>query len=99
MARTVAVGEDKFYQDAISGLKQIIDSVQKQLDADRAASEKLMNDLETKFRNTSPEIETLPAAQRSLAARLGGQVDTMKAARKADMEEVQAQDADEKKRR
>src|SRR5205823_9831740 len=50
MSRTVAVGEDKFYTDAIAGLKQIIDSVQGQLNSDRAASEKLMNDLETRFR-------------------------------------------------
>jgi pSer/pThr/pTyr-binding forkhead associated (FHA) protein len=94
MARTVLIGEDKFYQDAISGLKQIIDSVQGQLAADRGASEKLMNDLETRFRNTSPEIETLPAAQRTLAARLASQVTAMQAARKSYGEAVQAQDAD-----
>jgi hypothetical protein len=94
MARTVAVGEDKFYQDAIGGLKQIIDSVQGQLAADRAASEKLMNDLETKFRNTSPGIETLPEAQRTLAARLASQVNVMQSARKNYTEAVQAQDAD-----
>ncbi|HEV8377655.1 MAG TPA: hypothetical protein VGP99_02310 [Tepidisphaeraceae bacterium] len=94
VARTVAVSEDKFYKDAISGLKQIIDSVQGQLDMDRAASEKLMNDLETKFRNTSPEIETLPAAQRALAARLGEQANAMQSARKHYTEAVQSQDAD-----
>jgi pSer/pThr/pTyr-binding forkhead associated (FHA) protein len=97
-SRKVAIGDDKFYSDAIGGLKQIIDSVQKQLDADRAASEKLMNDLETRFRNTSPEIETLPAAQRTMAARLASQVDAMQAARKGYTEAVQAQDADANKR-
>jgi len=94
MARTVLVGEDKFYIDAIAGLKQIIDSVQGQLAADRAASEKLMNDLETRFRDTSPEIETLPNAQRSLAAKLASQVNAMQAARKNYSEAMQAQDAD-----
>jgi len=54
----------------------------------------LMNDLETKFRNTSPEIETLPAAQRNLAARLAEQVNAMQAARKHYSEAVVSQDAD-----
>ncbi len=53
-----------------------------------------MNDLETRFRNTSPEIESLPNAQRSLAARLAGQVNVMQSARKNYTEAIQAQDAD-----
>jgi hypothetical protein len=53
-----------------------------------------MNDLETRFRNTSPEIETLPAAQRALAARLAEQANAMQTARKHYSEAVQSQDAD-----
>jgi hypothetical protein len=94
LTHTVTITNDKFYKEAISGLKQIIDSVQGQLDQDRAASEKLMNDLETRFRNTSPEIETLPQAQRTLAARLAEQATAMQAARKHYSEAVVSQDAD-----
>jgi len=54
----------------------------------------MMNDLETRFRNTSPEIETLPAAQRALAARLADQANAMQSARKQYAQAVQSQDAD-----
>jgi hypothetical protein len=59
MARTVVVGEDKFYTDAIGGARERIDSVQGQLAADRCLREvdERPGELCPQY---IPEIETPP---------------------------------------
>ncbi|HTL30121.1 MAG TPA: hypothetical protein VL282_12905, partial [Tepidisphaeraceae bacterium] len=82
-SRQELLGNDPLYADAVAQLQLMIDTAQKDIEADRKRTDEMLEDQQKNFAQLSPTVEKLPTEQKQLAEDLGKKLTAINDARKS----------------